>query len=73
MAAESTIMDVAQYNAVLGDNPNIFYSTKSSTESNSDYVQSGTVVVSGKPLSSGVGTILRVTVNLDLGSVEFYD
>ena len=36
-------------------------------------MKSGSVTGSVYPLSSGVGTVLRVTVNLEAGTVEYYD
>ena len=54
-------------------NHNIFYYTYSSSVANSNFVKSGSVVGSVHPLSSGVGTVLRVTVNMEAGSVEYYD
>ena len=53
--------------------PNIFYYTVSSSAAGSSFVNSGSVVGSYYPLSSGAGTVLRVTVNMEAGSVEFYD
>ena len=74
MVSDSQVYRVGSNRYHAFDNsPNIFYGTFDFLGYTSSFAKSGSVVGSSYPLSSGVGTVLRITVNLEAGSVEFYD